>query len=56
MSSLEAMLEALPVYFQYVYEQAAHVKIDMLPIGVNLGCSESLICVVFGWLSTTGVL
>ena len=28
MSSLDAMSEASPVYFQHVNEQAAHVKID----------------------------
>ena len=28
MSSSDAMLEAMSVYFQYVNEQAAHVKID----------------------------
>ena len=28
MSSLDAMFEASPVYFKYVYERAAHVKID----------------------------
>ena len=28
MPSLDAMVEALPVYFQYVNEQADHIKID----------------------------
>ena len=28
MSSLDAMFEASSMYFQYVNEQAAHVKID----------------------------
>ena len=30
MSSLDAMFEASSVYFQYVNEQAAHVKIDRI--------------------------
>ena len=55
--SLDAMFEALSVYFRYVNERAAHVKIGIVfPIGVNLGHSKSLISLVFGWLSTTGVL
>ena len=28
MSSLDAMFEAASVYFQYINERAAHVKID----------------------------
>ena len=50
MSSSDAMFEALSVCFQYVNEQAAHVKIDCV------SRSKSLISLVVGWLSTTGVL
>ena len=35
------MLEALSMYFQYVNERAAHVKIDL--VSINLGRSKSLI-------------
>ena len=28
MSSLDAMFEASPVYFQYINERAAHLEID----------------------------
>ena len=45
MSSSDAMFEASSVYFQYVNEQAAHVKI---------GLSKSLIALVVGWFSTLG--
>ena len=56
MSSSNAMLEASSVYFQYVNKQAAHVKIDHVSRGFNLGFSKSLISLVVRWLSTTGVL
>ena len=56
MSSSDAMFEALSVYFQYVKERAAHVKIDCFPIGVDLGRSKSLTSLVDGWFLTTGVL
>ena len=55
MSSSDAMFEALSVYFQYVNKQAAHVKIDHASVIVNLGRSKSLISLVVGWLTTTGV-
>ena len=47
MSSSDAMFEALSVYFHYVNERAAHVKIDR----VDLGRSKYLISLVVGWLS-----
>ena len=53
MSSSDAMFGALPVYFQYVNEQAAHVKIDSVSRSVDF---KYLISLVFGWLLTTGVL
>ena len=56
MSSLDAMFEALPVYFQYVNERAAHLKYTVIPVGVDLGRGKSVISHVVGWLSTTGVL
>ena len=58
MSSSDAMFEALYVYFQYINERAARVKIDRVPVGVDLGRSNSLISLVVGWFSTrsTGVL
>ena len=34
------MFEAWSVYFQCVNEQAAHVKIELFPIGVDLGHSR----------------
>ena len=52
MSSSDAMFDASSVYFQYVNERPAHVKINR----VDLGRSKSLISLVVGWLSTTGVL
>ena len=54
MSSSDALFEASSVYFQYVNERAALVKIDL--VGVDLGCSKSQISLVFGWLSINGVL
>ena len=56
MSSLDTMFKALSMYFQDVNERAAHVKIDVFSISVDLGRSKSLILLVVGWLSTTGVL
>ena len=56
MSLLDAMFEASSAYFQYVNKQAAHVKIDRVSRQVDLGHSKSLISLVDGWLSTTGVL
>ena len=50
------MCKALPEYFQGVNEGVAHVKIDMVAIGVDLGHGKSLILLVVSWLSTTGVL
>ena len=50
------MFEASPVYFQCVNERAVHVKIDCVSFGVDLGQSKSLISLVIGCLSTTGVL
>ena len=47
MSSLDDVFEASSVYFQYVNEQAAYVKIDRV---------SSLISLVVGWFCTTGVL
>ena len=42
MSSSDAIYEASSVYFQYVNERVAHVKIDR----VALHCSNSLISLV----------
>ena len=56
MSSLDTMFTALSMYFQDVNERAAHVKKDVFSISVDLGRSISLILLVVGWLSTTGVL
>ena len=52
------MFEASSVYFQCVNERAAHVKIDRVSVGVDLGhsTSKSLISLVIGCLSTIGVL
>ena len=50
------MFEASSVSFQCVNEKAAHVKIDRVPVGVDLGHSTSLISLVIGCLSTSGVL
>ena len=56
-SSSIAMFEASSVYFQCVNERAAHVKIDHVSRWCGpLGNSKSLISLVIGWLSTTGVL
>ena len=48
MSSSDAMFDASSVYFQYVNERVAHVKIDLFPLGVDLGRSKSLISLVVG--------
>ena len=56
MSSSDAMFEASSVYFQHVNERAAHVKIDRVSRRCRPGRSKSLIPLVVGWLSTTGVL
>ena len=56
MSSLDAMFEASPVYFQYVNERAVYVKIERVSRRVDLGCSKSLISLIVGWLLTTVVL
>ena len=56
MSPSDALLEASSVCFQYVNERAAHVRIDRVSVGVDLGRSKSLISLVVGWLSTAGVL
>ena len=41
MSSSDTIFEALSVYFQYVNERAAHVKIEVFPVGVDLSRSKS---------------
>ena len=46
MSSSDAMFEASSVYFQYVNERAAHLKIDPVSVDVDLGLSISLISLV----------
>ena len=56
MSSSNAMFEASFVYFQSLNERAAHVKIDRIPVGVDLCHSKSLISLVIGCLWNTGVL
>ena len=48
-------LKLFSVYFQYVNEQAAPEKIDRDSVVVDLGRSNSLISLVVGWFSTTGV-
>ena len=48
------MFEASSVYFQCENERAVYVKLDR--VGVDLGHSKSLISLVIGCLSTTGVL
>ena len=51
------MFEASSVYFQYVNEQAAHVKKGLcLPVGLHLGGCKSQCSLVVGWFSTTWVL
>ena len=52
MSSSDAMFETFFCVFPACNERAAHVKIDR----VDLGPSNSLIFLVVGWFSTTGVL
>ena len=54
MSSSDAMFEALSVYFNYVNEGAAYVKIDR--VSRWCGLSKSLISLVDGWFLTIGVL
>ena len=44
------------IYFQYLNELDAHVKIDCVPIGVDHGRSKSPISLVVGWFLTSGVL
>ena len=56
MSSSDIMFEASSVYFRYVNERAAHVKIDHVSCRCHLGSSKSPISLVVGWFSTTGVL
>ena len=56
MYSSNAIFEASSVYFPCVNEQAAHIKIDVFSVGVDLGHNKSLISLVIGCLSTTGVL
>ena len=57
MPLLDAMFEASHVYFQYVNERAAHVKIGRVSRLWRLGHSKSLISLVVGLLltSVTGV-
>ena len=55
------MFEASSVYFQYVNEGAAHLKKDLViqglyPVDINLGRSKSLISLIIGCHSTSGVL
>ena len=50
------MFEASSVYFQCVNERDAHVKIDRVSRWCRPGYSKSLISLVIGCLSTTGVL
>ena len=50
------MVEASSVYFQCVNESAAHLKIDRVRVGVDMGHSKSLISLVIGCPSTTWVL
>ena len=50
------MFEAPSVYFHCVNESAAHVKIDRVSLGVDLGRSKSLTSLVIGCLSTIGVI
>ena len=50
MSSSDAMIEASSVYFQYVNEEAAHVKIDRVSSRCRLGHSKSVMSVVVGWI------
>ena len=54
MSSLDAMFEGSSVYFQYVNEPAAHVKIDQVPVGVDLGCSKFLYLLLSGGFRLLG--
>ena len=57
MSSSEAMFETFfCVFFQYVNERAAHVKIGHDPVDLGLGRSNFLISPIVGWFSTTAVL
>ena len=56
MSSSDAMFEASSVYFQYVNERAAHVKIDRVSRRCRPGRNKSVNSVFVGWVSTTGVL
>ena len=54
MSSSDAMFEASPVDFLSVNERAAHVKIDVFPVGVDLGRNKSLISLVVGCFRLLG--
>ena len=56
MFSSDAIFEASSVYFQYVNEQAAHVKEDCFPSVSTWAAVNLLISLAVGWLSTTGVL
>ena len=56
MSSSGAVFEVSSVYFQYVNEHAAHVKIDRVSGRCRPGRSKSLIALFVVWFSTTGVL
>ena len=56
MSLSDIMFEASSVHFQCVNERAAHIKIDRVSLGADLGRSISLIYLVVGWFSTTEIL
>ena len=56
MSSSDAMIEASSVYFQYVNEEAAHVKIDRVSRRCRPGHSKSLMSVVVGWILLLGFM
>ena len=43
MSSLDAMFEASSVYFQYVNERAAHVKVDRVSHRVSTWAEVNLL-------------
>ena len=43
MFSSDAMFETFSVYCQCINEQAAHVKQTVIPVGVSLGPSNSLV-------------
>ena len=57
MSSLDAMLKLRLCIFRYVNERDAHVKTDRVSRRCRPGqYSKSLISLVVGYFSTTGIL